>query len=118
MITAETLGLVDDKDLADRVIAYGRTLAPCLQTLEGQDLTDTVAVLKNVAKVAAGRLPGLKARAVGDWSWTYLTDAEMGSMIGPDDRAVLSRVCNLKPVGGPRGSFPAPPREYLRLWPS
>lgn len=118
-ITKEDLGLTDE-DLARRVLAYGRLLAPCLSDLDGDPREDAIAILKNVASIAAARLPGLKARAVGDWSWTYLTDKEMGSMIGADDRAVLTSLCGTQAstAGGPVGSFPAPPREYRGLWPS
>ena len=117
MITKYDLGLTDD-DLVARVLAYGRVHAPCLDEVGGQSREDIIAVLRNVAAVAAGRLPGLKKKAVGDWSWEYLSDAEMGSMIGADDRAVLAGACGITatPAGGSLGCFPPPPSEYRGLW--
>lgn len=119
-ITKDDLGLTDE-DLARRVLAYGRVLAPCLDDLEDAKKADAIAVLKNVAAIAVARLPGLKKRAVGDWSWEYLTDKEMGPMIGSDDRVVLRSLCSAPgayAASGPVGCFPAPPPEYHGLWPT
>ena len=117
-ITKIDLG-IDDDDLAARVVAYGRNLAPCLDSLDGDARTEAVVVLRNVAATAAARLPGLRSRTVGDWSWTYLSDAEMGSMIAFDDRAVLRRLCGGAQADGakPLGCFPGVPRHLSRLWP-
>ena len=99
-----------DEGLGRRVLAYARNLAPCLDSLEGDDWEDALAVLRSVAKVTAGRVSGLKGKAVGDWSWSFFTDTEMGSVFGPDDRSTLARLCGLTvTVGrGPAGSFPVP----------
>ena len=99
-----------DQDLARRVIGYGRNLAPCLDSLEGDDREEVLAVLKGVAGVVAGRVAGLKGKTVGDWSWTFFSDAEMGSVFGVDDRATLRRLCGVAATQakGPVGSFPPP----------
>ena len=99
-----------DDDLARRVIGYGRNLAPCLDELEGDDREEVLAVLKGVAGVVAGRVAGLKSKTAGDWSWTFFSDAEMGSVFGVDDRATLARLCGASATGstGPLGSFPDP----------
>lgn len=99
-----------DEDLARRVIGYGRNLAPCLDSLDHEPREEARVVLRGVAQAVAGRVAGLKARAVGDWSWTFFSDAEMGSVFGVDDRATLVRLCGkaASPDTGPVGSFPEP----------
>ena len=98
-----------DEDLARRVIGYGRNLAPCLDELEGDDREEVLAELKGVAGVVAGRVAGLKGKTVGDWSWTFFSDAEMGSVFGADDRATLRRLCGVaENHSGPVGYFPPP----------
>ena len=103
-----------DEDLARRVIGYGRNLAPCLDSLEGDDREEALAVLKGVAGVVAGRVAGLKSKTAGDWSWTFFSDAEMGSVFSADDRASLSRLCGVSAHAsrGPVGSFPEPAGEW------
>ena len=119
MITPEDLGL-EDAGLALRIIAYGRLLAPCLEDLDGADKALAVAILKAGAAEAGRRVRGLKAKTVGDWSWTYLTDDEAGSCFSVDDRAVLASLCGTSggvAAGGPVGCFPEPHRAYTNLWP-
>ena len=99
-----------DEDLARRVIGYGRNLAPCLDSLTDDARDEALAVLRGVAGVVAGRVAGLKSKTVGDWSWTFFSDAEMGSVFGVDDRATLARLCGPAASAdrGPVGSFPEP----------
>ena len=101
-----------DEGLALRVLGYARNLAPCLDSLDGAARDEALAILQAVAEVVAGRAgtAGLKSRAVGDWSWSYLTDAEMGSVFSADDRASLARLCGVSAHAsrGPVGSFPEP----------
>lgn len=103
-----------DEDLARRVIGYGRNLAPCLDALDGEARDEALAVLRAAAATVAGRVAGLKAKTVGDWSWSFFSDAEMGSVFGVDDRATLRRLCGDTAAAtlGPIGSFPEPDASW------
>lgn len=103
-----------DEDLARRVIGYGRNLAPCLDSLDQEPREEARVVLRGVAQTVAGRVAGLKAKAVGDWSWSFFSDAEMGSVFGVDDRATLRRLCGDTAAAtlGPIGSFPEPDASW------
>lgn len=106
----------DDADLARRVLAYARTVAPCLQTLEGDDREDALAILKAVAPRVQSFTAGLKTRRAGDWSWEYFSDAELGGFFGLDDRATLAALCAASTAPrGPLGSFPEP-YDYSRVF--
>lgn len=110
----------DDRELGLRVLAYARTVAPCLSGGVSDRVAETaIAILRPVAANVAAitRSRGLKGHSVGDWSWTYLTDAEIGSVIGPDDRAALRALCGQSGQRrhGPVGSFP-PPTDYSRVF--
>lgn len=104
-----------DVELATRVLGYARNLAPCVDSLDGEAADEVVAILKPVALAASQRVVGLKSKTVGDWSWTYFSDEEMGSLLGPDDVASLRRLCGVSAVSsrGPVSSFPDPPAPWV-----
>lgn len=117
MITSIDLRLGDD-DLANRIIAYARGLAPCIDNLPpGTERESVVAILRSAGLDAAERVRGLKSHTAGDWTWTYFSDAEMSSVWTDDDRRVLASICPAaETAGGPVGCFPPPPEQYKELW--
>ena len=104
----------DDVDLARRVLAYARPVAPCLQTLEGEDRESAIAILQSVATRIQTSMPNL--RSVGDWS--FFSDVEMGGYFGIDDRAALDALCgqSTSTDTGPAYSFPPPDESLRRVW--
>lgn len=122
MITPDELG--GDADLASRVIVYGRSLAPCLHDLLDSDKTDAISILKGALSSAAAitkvRSTAVKSRAAGDWTLSYFSDTELGSVFTADDRAALRSLCASSTSvsgAGPIGSFPEPSRTTRNLWP-
>lgn len=118
MASIEPADISDDRDLGLRVLAYVRPVAPCLQSLaDDHDRETAIAILKQLARTVQAHTAGLKSRAAGDWSWTYMSDAEMGGYLGVDDRAALRALCGTPTGagGGPVGSFPTPV-DYSRVF--
>lgn len=107
-----------DEQIALRILAYARRFAPCLDTLPpGPAQDQAYAILAAAATELATRARTLKKKAVGDWSWEYLSDDEMGSIFTADDRSALTSMCGLDQIpGGPIGSFPRPHRGFRNLW--
>lgn len=113
-----------DADLASRVIVYARSIAPCLHELVDNDKSDAIAILKGALSTAAAitkvRASAVKSRTAGDWSLSYFSDTEIGSVFTTDDRLALRGLCPATAAGGagPVGSFPEPSRATWNLWPS
>lgn len=106
MIFLEDLGA--DRDTAAIVLSEARRLAPCLDTLEGEDLTAAIAILKRTVKRSAELASTLKSKTAGDWSMTRFSPSEIGSAFLADDRASLQALCGMAPSRnvGPVGHFP------------
>ena len=104
----------DDVDLARRVLAYARPVAPCLQSLEGEPREEALSILKAVASRVQTAQHGLKA--VGDWS--FFSDVEMGGYFGVNDQEALRALCGRPPSSGrgPAYSFPEPDEALRRVW--
>jgi hypothetical protein len=104
-----------DETLALRVIATARSIAPCLQTLEGDDRDTAIAILRGVAAEAKRRgARHVKGQSVGPARVDY---GAAESWFFPDDRAPLRALCGgSAPTGGPIGSFPTS-SLVSRLWP-
>lgn len=107
----------DDRDLGLRILGYARPVAPCLRALDGEDRETAIAILRPIAGTIERTTVGVKSRTAGDWSWTYLTDSEMGGYFGVDDRAALAALCGTSAMTGrgPIGSFPEP-RDYSKVF--
>lgn len=105
-----------DTDLARRVIAYARSIAPCLDSLDGEDKNTAIAILKGVAADAQPRGSRLVAsQRTADSSVTY---RDVGSWFTSDDRAALRAMCTASASGPlPLGSFPQPSRRMHDLFP-
>lgn len=110
---------VPDVELARRVIVHARTtIAPCLNSLEGDDRLDAIAILAGVAKEALGRgSRSVVNQKVGTASVSY---GPAESWFTKDDRASLRALCAQAGSGDgshPIGRFPLPTRAYRHVWP-
>lgn len=107
-----------EETLARRVLAYARTIAPCLDSLTDEAKADALAILGAVAGEVRGRGPRfVLSQSIGPARVQY---ADVASCFGADDRRVLRSLCAaLCGAGGglPVGSFPPPDRKLHRLWP-
>ena len=113
-----------DETLARRIIAYARSVAPCLDSLvDGLDedaakpKSDAIAILLGVAKeVPKAGKTRVKNQRTGQGAVEYFP---ITSAFSDDDRAALRALCAaVTPAGGlPVGSFPAPSRAVSRMWP-
>jgi hypothetical protein len=113
MITPEDLTGVDEA-LARRVIVVGRSIAPCIDDLVGEDRLDALAILRGVVAEAGerGSLHVLSERA-GTVGVSYST---VRSWFQSDDKAGLRALCGGPVHAGPVGEFPAR-RIYTNIWP-
>lgn len=114
MITAEDLTGVDELT-AHRILAVAHSIAPGLDSLEGEPKNRAIAVLRGVA---ADVLPRgsrrVKSQRIGPASVEYFDAA---SWFTDDDRAALRGLCQSAPSGGmPIGQFPRP-GILKNLWP-
>lgn len=108
-----------DEDLGRRVLLYASSVAPCLQSLDGERREDAVAVLRSIAADIESA-PGyrVKSRTRGEWTTTYFSDTEITSIISAADRDALKMLCGgARLAGSPRGQFPAPHLPLLHMWP-
>lgn len=114
MIFADDLAGVDE-NLARRILAVARFIAPGLDHLDGEPRNDAIAILLGVAAEAKARGSRLvKAQRVGPASVDY----QAGSWFADDDRNALRALCAAPATTGhPVGSFPKPARVFSRLWP-
>lgn len=113
MIAAEDITGVD-ATLARRVIVHARSIAPCLESLDGDMKKDAVALLTGVAAEAAARgARHVRAQRIGPASVDY---GPASSWFTDDDRRALRALCGAAAGGLPLGSFPRP-GIIGRLWP-
>lgn len=110
---------VPDTELARRVIVHARTtIAPCLNSLDGGDREDAIAILSGAAKEAMARgARNVTSQRVGTASVSY---GSASSWFTDDDRAALRALCaqaSTTDGSHPIGRFPLPARAYRHVWP-
>lgn len=94
-----------DEDTAWRIIAVARSIAPCIDTVEGDALSQVIAILKGVA----GEVKERGSRHIGSQSvpGAAVRYVDVPSCFFADDRAALRSLCSASnDPGGPIGSFP------------
>jgi hypothetical protein len=107
-----------DEALARRVIAVARSIAPCLDSLEGEAKQDAIAILGSLASEARVRGPrGVKAQRTASSSVDY---SSVDTWFSEDDRGALRALCAAATAaattGGPIGQFPKP-GIVAKMWP-
>lgn len=102
--------------LARRLLAVARSIAPCLDSLEGEAKQDAIVILRGVAaEVPAAGQRHLKSLSRNGTSMAF---ADVSSAFSDDDRAGLRALCSQSaPVGVPLGSFPQPADIITNIWP-
>ncbi len=114
MITVADLMPDIDEDLARRILAAGRSIAPCVDSLDTDDTETVLAIYRAVAKEANGRGSHMIAnQRIGTAAVTYKDDADWFS---PNDKAALRAMCGGASTAGPIGSFPTA-RPLRNIWP-
>ena len=116
MITPGDLPGMEDA-AARRLIAAARSIAPCIDTLEGDLRATAVAILQGVA--AEVPAPGTGRVRSQSRNGTSVTWADYGSAFGKDDRDALRALCGAAAAafaGAPVGSFPRSTIAH-RIWP-
>ena len=105
-----------DTNVARRLIATARSIAPCLDTLDGEARADAIAVLLGVAaELPAPGTGRMKAQSRNGTSVSWAVDT---SAFTADDRAALRALCGTAAAAGaPAGSFPAS-TIARRIWPA
>lgn len=103
-----------EESVARRLIAVARSIAPCIDTIDGDDKLTVVAILDGVA----AELPAAGSRRVRSQSrnGTSISLADMKSAFSDDDRDALRALCSATPAGLPVGSFPEA-GVVARAWP-
>ncbi|WP_336642334.1 hypothetical protein [Microbacterium sp. MMO-56] len=117
VMTPEDLAGVE-ANLARRVIASARTIAPCLDSLVAgsEEKLTAIAILLAVAgEVRARGSRQVASQRVGAASVAY---RDVGSAFSDDDRSSLRGLCAASSMPSlPVGSFPPPALSIGRLWP-
>lgn len=105
-----------DEELGRRVLAYARTIAPCLGSLDPdtEQGKDAIALLKGVAKaVPDGDMSRVRSMSRNGTSMSF----DVASAFSTDDRAALRHLCAGSGAGvGPIGSFPKG-GHVSKVWP-
>ncbi|MFE9232049.1 hypothetical protein [Cellulosimicrobium funkei] len=106
-----------DESVARRLLSVARTIAPCLDSLTGDDYDNAIAILEGVA--AELPAPGTGRMRSQSRNGTAVTWGDYTSAFGPDDRAALRSLCGTSAaaVGAPVGSFP-PSTIACGIWPT
>ncbi|WP_282946961.1 hypothetical protein [Cellulomonas endometrii] len=104
-----------DEDVARRLIAAARSIAPCLDSLTGELRKDAIAILKGVATelppAGTGRMRSQSRNG------TSVTWADFSSAFTTDDRSSLRALCStVAAAGAPIGHFPVS-TVACRIWP-
>lgn len=113
-----------DADLARRVIAEARSIAPCLDSLSdgvGDDdpkpRSEAISIIKSIATDLVGRGSRfVKSERMGPGAAEYF---EVTSAFSDGDRAALRALCtdgSTAPAGLPVGSFPTE-EPFRHVWP-
>lgn len=103
-----------DDSLARRVLVRARSIAPCLDTLEGEPRLDAIAILTGVvAEIPAAGSRRVRSRSRNGTSVSY---TDVGAAFTSDDILGLRALCSIQPVGLPIGSFPIE-QPFSGVWP-
>ena len=104
-----------DADMARRIIAAARSIAPCLDSLIDPARGEAISILKGVAVEGAARgSRSVKSQRIGAAAVEYF-NAE--SWFFADDRAALRALCGaVSAANTPVGSFPSP-GVVTGMWP-
>lgn len=104
-----------DEDTARLILVVARSIAPCLDSLDGEDRANALSVLRGVAREAASMSRTIESQSVGTARVTY---RDIDSMFTPDYRTALRTLCGAASdaAGHPVGSFPKG-NPFRRLWP-
>lgn len=105
-----------DEDVARRLIAAARSIAPCLDSLTGEPRKDAIAILKGVATELPA--PGTGRVRSQSRNGTSVTWADFSSAFSADDRSSLRALCSTSAAsaGAPVGHFPVS-TVACRIWP-
>lgn len=100
--------------LAARIIATAKVIAPCLDTLEGDDRATAIAILRGVARDAPTSR-NIRSERTLTASVDYAT---VDSWFTADDRAALRALCGASSnTPGPVGRFPKPAAVTTGMYP-
>lgn len=114
MIPEDITGV--DTTLARRILSVARSIAPCVDSLEGEPKANAVAILQGVAGEAKAR--GSRLIASQRIPSAQVTYRDVGSWFSDDDRAALKAICGaVSSAGHPIGTFPAAASAFGRIWP-
>ncbi|MEI3845213.1 MULTISPECIES: hypothetical protein [unclassified Microbacterium] len=114
MITHDQVGA--DEDLAREVLVIARDIAPCLDSLAGEDEKNALAILRRVFKAAAARGSRfVKGQSIGSARVEY--DVAVRSAFDGQPTRALRALCAARPSAAhSAGSFPTD-RPVGRIWP-
>lgn len=104
-----------DADLARRILVTARSIAPCLDTLDGEAKSDAIAILKGVA-LAGGVPHGVKSQRIASAAVEY----NASSWWSADDRAGLRSLCAIASSESgyhPIGEFPTMTKVVSNMFP-
>jgi hypothetical protein len=106
------------EELARRVLAVARPIAPCIATLadSSEEKADAVAILQGIARDGIARgARSIKSQSIATARVEYTVDS---SWFSADDRSALRALCAASTPGNvPVGSFPKPSAAVSRMWP-
>ena len=104
-----------DPDVARRLIATARSIAPCLDALVDEAKESALAILVGVA----AELPATGTSRMRSQSrnGTSVTWGDYSSAFSADARAALRALCGASAAGAPVGSFPVSTMTR-RIWPA
>ncbi|WP_454301102.1 hypothetical protein [Salana multivorans] len=106
-----------DNTVARRVIAVARSIAPCIDSLDGEPKQDAIAILLGVASEVPE--PGTRHFRSQSRNGTSVTMADYQGAFTVEDRSALRALCgaaSAAAVGAPVGSFP-PSTITKCIWP-
>ena len=115
MITPNELG--ENEDLARRVLARARVIAPCIDSFpdQSEQKKTAIAILRGV--LAELPEPGSSRMRSLSRNGTQVSYSDITSAFSEDDIVSLRAMCaGAMSSGMPRGSFPID-RRFERLWP-
>ena len=104
-----------DANVARRLIAVARSIAPCLDTLVDEAREDAIAILLGVA--AELPAPGTGRMKTQSRNGTSVTWSDYSTAFTADYRSALRALCSTAgTAGAPVGSFPVS-TITRRIWP-
>lgn len=115
VITAEDIG--GDEDLARRVLAVARSIAPIDSITDIETRKDAIAILRAVAHEGAAR--GSRQVAAQRVGMAFITYSPASGWFTDEDRGALRTLCGISPGASrtPVGHFPQADRTSKQFWP-